>query len=95
MTLIDQPCSLLQPLDVPVKNNTKLKNGNTDKLTSSFRLSPHRQIIIAHIFDIGIFLFLFNTRSSGQIGCFGSRASMRVGTISMGMSMSVVRSFVV
>lgn len=26
--------------NVPVKNNTKLENGNTDKLASSFPLSP-------------------------------------------------------
>lgn len=95
MTLMDQPCPSFRSLKVPVKNDTKFEHGNTDKLTSSFALSPQGQIIITQVLNVRKFLLLSCARSGGDIGSFGRGASVGVGAIGVGMFMSIVRSLVV
>jgi hypothetical protein len=86
-----------------VEHDTELENSNTDKLSSSFSLRPHRVAIAIEVFDILVFLFLTGTRSSRDIRSLGNRASLSITmsvvvvmcSILVSMSMSVGSVFVV
>jgi hypothetical protein len=74
--------------DIPVKNDTKFENGNTNKLTSSFSLWSYRDIIIASILEV--VLLLLQCGCSGSLGSLGGRATVLVFLASVSMSVCIV-----